>query len=360
MAFMNALPSPQLGKAAAAVVKQKPLAGEDFYASALTPSSVGPAATDASSSGPGYGVPAPSYAPAIQLSGGYTPDYNALINNDPGLTAFRGTEKMTADQADSARRAAVRALAVQYGGLPSGLADPYGDVDAGTLDLAKSNQFSDVANLARNYAQTVEGIKRSLAARGALQSSELAYGLDQANLGRGQAEYTMGQNFANAFQTAINNYVGRVNDLRQQEAQAISQAAANVYGNPANRPSDAVMANYDGGASSQYGQVLYRGPNGALYTVDGSVFSPPSGGSSDAQEPARNLEYVSDSGSSGTWPGMGGAVQNAAAAQLRADAGAPVPSLADTVASLGQALGAPAPAPKKKSPYGGQAARNAY
>src|SRR5581483_6169703 len=200
MAFMNALPSPQLGKAAAAVVKQKPLAGEDFYASALTPSSVGPAATDASSSGPGYGVPAPSYAPAIQLSGGYTPDYNALINNDPGLTAFRGTEKMTADQADSARRAAVRALAVQYGGLPSGLADPYGDVDAGTLDLAKSNQFSDVANLARNYAQTVEGIKRSLAARGALQSSELAYGLDQANLGRGQAEYTMGQNFANAFQ----------------------------------------------------------------------------------------------------------------------------------------------------------------
>jgi hypothetical protein len=79
MAFGSPLPPPQLGPLAATAVKTKPLIGQDFHASALTPANVSPLATDASSSGPGYGVPAPTYAPALRLSGGYTPDYNALI-----------------------------------------------------------------------------------------------------------------------------------------------------------------------------------------------------------------------------------------------------------------------------------------
>jgi hypothetical protein len=202
----------------------------------------------------------------------YLPATPALINNDPSLISFRGNEQTALDQATAARRAAIQSLAVQYGGLPSSVSDSFGDLDARTLDLAKSNQFSDLANLSRNYDQTVLGIKRALAARGALNSGELPYGLDQANLGRGQQEYTLGNNFANAFQQALNNYAAGVQNVKSQEAQAIAQAAQNVYGNPAYRPTDATMTNHLAGSYEKYGRALYQGPGGTLYNADGSVY----------------------------------------------------------------------------------------
>jgi hypothetical protein len=90
----------------------------------------------------------------------------------------------------------LQSLAVKYGGLPaSGFKDAYGDVDPTTLDLARRNQFSDVSRVNRSYGEGVEASKRQLAARGALQSGDLQYALDQADYSRAGAEYDLGNQF---------------------------------------------------------------------------------------------------------------------------------------------------------------------
>lgn len=263
------LPPPDFSMLKPGSAATKALIGSAFAG----PASGGSVAPLGASSGGGN-----SSAPAIQLSGAYTPDYNSLINNDPSLVAFRGNEAQSIADAGTARQQAIRSLAVQYGGLPQGVNDLYGDIDQTTQDLAKNNQYSDTANLTKNYNDTVLGIKRSLAARGALQSGDLNYGLDQANTAKGQQSYTLGNNFSNALQMALNNYTGGVNSIKQQEADAIRQAGQNVYANPAYRPGDAVMANYLGGSFEKYGQAVYQGADGKLYGADGSSFDGGGGG----------------------------------------------------------------------------------
>src|SRR4051812_5875181 len=100
-------------------------------------------------------------------------------------------------------------------------------------------------------------MKRALAARGGLQSGELGYGVNQADYARGSAEYDYGQEFANAAQLAINNYLGVESGVRAGEGQAISEAEASVYGNPANRPTEGTEATLDPDWQTKYGVPVY-------------------------------------------------------------------------------------------------------
>lgn len=214
-------------------------------------------------------------APGISI-GGFTPDYKSLIEQDPGLMAVRAGNVKSVEDAGSARKAALRALAIKYGGLPAGFQDQYGDIDQGTLQQAQQNQFSDEANLARNYQQTLEGFRRSLAARGMLQSSELDYGQNQADLSRGQQEYDMGNQFGAAAQSAVNTFAGAQANARALEAQTIGDAASRVYQNPSNQPSAGTQASLISDWQSRYGQPVYQGADGSLYDENGNPFSPPS------------------------------------------------------------------------------------
>lgn len=177
----------------------------------------------------GPGAQAPEPAP-------YTPDYAGLIQSNPEYLAYKNNATLDVNQAAARRKAALQALAVQYGGLGGGFKDAYGDVDATTMELAGKNQFSDVARLNRSYSQGVEQLKRALAARGALQSGDLGHGLAQADYQRGAGEYDLGQQFSNAAQQAINDYLGVEANARRGEPAALSAAAQAVYQNPANRP----------------------------------------------------------------------------------------------------------------------------
>ena len=226
-------------------------------------------------------APPASFTPTPTMPiGGFTPDYGALIKSDPGYMAgMEGGQKDVA-QAAAARRAALQKLAIQFGGLPAGLQDTYGDIDAGTLELAQKNTYSDIARLGRSYTEGIEAFKKALAARGALQSGETGYGLQQADLARGEREYDMGNQFANAAQGVINDYAGVESGVRQREAALLSQAQQSVYSNPANRPVDAYDAPLVEGSIEQYGQPLYQGNDGKLYTAAGQIFSAPAAGAS--------------------------------------------------------------------------------
>src|SRR6266487_2139369 len=166
-----------------------------------------------------------SVAPSVNLSSSFTtPDYKALIQSDPAYLAWQNNGQLDLNQAAAQRKAALQALAVGYGGIGGNFKDVYGDIGPDTLSLAAGNQQSDVARLGRNYSQGVESMKRALAARGGLQSGELGYGMDQADMARASSEYDLGREFSNAAQNAINSYLGTESVLRRDQT-AAQQAA---------------------------------------------------------------------------------------------------------------------------------------
>ena len=101
----------------------------------------------------------------------------------------------------------------KYGRLPAGFKDTYGDIDQATLDAAKNNQYSTLAQLQRNYQQSVEAFKRALAARGALQSGDYNHGSDQLATGYSQQPfYHQGNAFAGEVNSDLQNYLNVMNE----------------------------------------------------------------------------------------------------------------------------------------------------
>ena len=162
-------------------------------------------------------------------------NYSSLIAADPGLIAYRGGETEALNNAATNRSAAIKALAIQHGGLPQGFQDKYGDLTPEIGDLASHNQFSDIAQLQRQRDAGRESLVDSLAARGALHSGALLGGLNSLNTDYGQQEYNAGNAFADKYHQAVQDYANELSGQKRGEAGAISTAAQNVYSNPANR-----------------------------------------------------------------------------------------------------------------------------
>jgi len=224
-------------------------------------------------------TPAPAAAPgSISLGGGYNPDYGALIQSDPAYLAAQAAAEKAKGDAAATRKQSLQQALIQYGGLPANFNDQYGDIDQATKDLAAGNQFSVLANLAKNYAQSTDQFKRGLAARGALQSGDLGYGLDQLEQGYGQQKYDAANQFGSQINNVLGQYNGVINGNAQAMASAIQGAESNVYSNPAYRPSAPSTANYDAANSSAYGQPIYVDSSGNLFDQQGNPFSPGGGG----------------------------------------------------------------------------------
>lgn len=229
-----------------------------------------------SAAGPGVAPPPAAGPDSIQTSPGYTPDYTGAIQNDPGYAGATAANQQAQATAAAARRAALQQQVIQYGGMPDGFKDAYGDIDQATLDAAKGNQYSSLAAMQKNYQSSVDQFRKALAARGALQSGDLNYGQDQLDYGLGQSQYDAGNAFGGAAAGTIGQYTGVLDANQQRLAGAIQGAEANAFNDPANRPTQASTAQRDAGKSSAYGQDIYTGADGTLYTRDGSVFTPPS------------------------------------------------------------------------------------
>lgn len=220
-------------------------------------------------------VTQPTTAPgSITTTPGYTPDYTDIIQSQPGYQqAQTAAQKAQADAA-AQRKAALDQAVIQYGGLPQGYQDAYGDVDQATLDAAKNNQFSTQATLSKNYDQSVEQFKRALAARGALQSGDLNYGQDQLDTGYGQSLYDAGNAFGSTATGAINAYTGVLDQNQQNLVSALQSAQGTALADPANVPVQQKTASQDADLTTLYGRAIYKGDDGTLYTQDGQVFTP--------------------------------------------------------------------------------------
>lgn len=238
----------------------------------------GPSASPTTPAGPSAGQAAPTpldnSPSSITTDPGSTPDWNSLITGDPGYQAAQSAAQAAAATASAQRQAQIRQALIQYGGMPSGFADAYGDVDQATLDAAKGNQYSTLANLQKGYQQSLEQFKRALAARGMVGSGDMNFGQQQIDQGYGQQQYDAANAFSGQVNPAINAYTGVLNQNAQNLGQAISQAEANQYSNPLNRPSAAKTAALDSGLSARYNRPIYSDGNGTYYTQDGNPFDP--------------------------------------------------------------------------------------
>lgn len=230
-------------------------------------------------------APAPSAPPpgVVGLTPGYNPDWANLIKSDPAYLSWANNSERTLNDSGAQRKAALQALAVQYGGLPAGFSDKFGDIDQTTLDLARGNQFSDVARLGRSYDQGIEAMKKALAARNALSSGDLVYGQQQADYQRGASEYDLGRQYGDQATNVLNRYVDVFNQARSGESNALNAAAQNVYSNPANRPVDGKEAQLVTDWKVKYGKPVYQAPDGSLYSLDANgnptPFDPAAGNS---------------------------------------------------------------------------------
>jgi hypothetical protein len=234
-----------------------------------------PAVSPGAATPPSGGLAPPGQ---VQITPGYTPDYASMIRNDPGYLGWQNASRLTHEQAEAQRRAALRQLAIRFGGSAPGMQDVYGDIDENTLALARQNQFSDLARLARSYEEGVTGLKKGLAGRGMLQSGETQWGLNQADYQRGAGEYELG----NAFLDAANQQIGGYNQVRSQlmlgEVDQLQAALERAYASPAGVPSSGSFAQHLGGG-------VYQGPDGQQYTLgpDGQLV--PSGGGGGGMDP---------------------------------------------------------------------------
>jgi hypothetical protein len=164
------------------------------------------------------------------LAPGYTPDsWAKLIQGNSDYMGFTLSAAEQQDIAAANRKAALRTLAVRYGGIPEGFQDTYGDLDANTLKTARDNPYSNYAQLARQYSEDVFSRRQGLGARGMTQSGELPFELGQADYSHGAGLYENANQFGEQVSGAMKDYAGTLNNLRQQQIDAIRRAAQAVY-----------------------------------------------------------------------------------------------------------------------------------
>jgi hypothetical protein len=136
---------------------------------------------------------------------------------------------------------------------------------AGTSTQARLTQANDDA---------VRQIRAALNRRGLLNSGESGYQLDRQNTGYRQASYDANQKLLDYLQKYQQGYVSAQQARQGQLAQSYSDAANRQYAN--NQGTPGTTATFDHVDSA--GRAVYRGPDGRLYDVSGSAYSPPATG----------------------------------------------------------------------------------
>jgi len=157
------------------------------------------------------------------------------IFSDPGyeqlLAGLRAAGALDAAE----RQRLIQTSLIRFGLIPENLKDPYGDVTDLVRKLAGEKTQAGLSTYARIQdwnKQTLARLRKALAARGALRSGELGYGLGRQDLGYRQTfddavsqllDYISGAQYAFA-----QSELARAN----QQAQAAFSAASNYAAYP--------------------------------------------------------------------------------------------------------------------------------
>lgn len=203
-------------------------------------------------------------------AGGGSGLYNAAVNSPWYQQAAAATN--AAEAADAAsRKSNIQQLLIQFGLVPEGFADKYGDVDQTTRDLAGANTASGISTYARlqqAFLDAQRDSSRRLAAKGLRRSGARGYNMRRNQLGydQGKADAiakllgTTGSIYSQYGQGAYQRQMGLLNALQS----AIGSMSGSWSPTPmsVSAPSAASQQTYSSSTPTIGGSNNYYGPSG--------------------------------------------------------------------------------------------------
>lgn len=137
-----------------------------------------------------------------------------------------------AEAADAAsRKAAIQQMLVQFGLVPGGFQDPYGDVDQTTRDLAAANTASGISASARLLQALKDAQKSSvsqLTARGLRRSGARGYEMRRNQLGYDQSYSDAVQKLLGSAQSLYSGFAQNQYNRQMSLANALASAVSNM------------------------------------------------------------------------------------------------------------------------------------
>jgi hypothetical protein len=188
-------------------------------------------------------APPPPAPPAgnITVPGIVDNFYENLLKNNPLYSQQLANLSAAGTIADSQRRQAIQKLLADFGYIPEGYNDQYGDVNDLVRGLAGANTsagLSTYAQLGRERDTQARNVKNDLAARGMLSSGETGY-----QLGQNEREYM--QNLTDSERQLLDQltgfagqYTGAVSDIATQKTDAAQNAMQEILATNPNAPND--------------------------------------------------------------------------------------------------------------------------
>ena len=180
----------------------------------------------------------------------YTPDYQTLLQNDPGFMALKQNLSAQGIQDSAQRKQAINQALIQYGALPDfgkaaaalGISanDLQGMIDPATAGLAAANTkagLSTTARLQQQEDQAMLGLRNNLAARGALSSGDDAYRTNLQNQSYEQAQSDALNSLLGALGGYQQNYVTAQQGEQNQLSGGLTDALSRLESNPLYAPS---------------------------------------------------------------------------------------------------------------------------
>lgn len=225
-----------------------------------------PAVTPTVPATPGTVAPAPTVpAPTVPAQDtGYQDLYQTAVNSPFYQQALAATRASGLADAAS-RKSAIQQALIQFGLVPSGFQDKYGDVDATTRSLADQNTSSGIsayARLLQAHKDAQRDLSRRLAARGLRRSGTRGYGMR-----RNQLAYD--QNFSDSVAKLLgfaNSTYGNFANAEYQRQMGLSSALSNAVNQMGSwwKPTFAQPSSF---ASTDYWQTPGSYTGGAKYAT---------------------------------------------------------------------------------------------
>lgn len=173
----------------------------------------------------GYNAAGPTAAPLSPQA--------AILKSDPAYAQAETDATESAGDAAANRTAAIRQAILQYGGVPQGFQDQYGDADAATEQAAAANPYSQLAQATRQQGQTQEADRQGEAANGSIFSGQTPTDIGNEDYNFGATLGGLGSQFGQSVQDAIGAYTGTLASNRTNLTNALFSAEKNEQTNPA-------------------------------------------------------------------------------------------------------------------------------
>lgn len=173
----------------------------------------------------------PAAAPPAASTPGYwnTPNYKDLLAGDwePEQAAIKGQQMQ--GQAEADFQLALRRAFIDYGGDASGLDEKYRKyIDAPTIEAAKNNKFSTMAQNLQASTKSLNNQRAKLAARGMTSSGANQTLTRQQLQARELADYTAGRTFTGGAEEGLSGLAKTQASIADMIAEAKSRAAARI------------------------------------------------------------------------------------------------------------------------------------